>query len=202
MAVVISIWWFVAGANLSRAEVAAAGPAESSAAAPRTGRFRLGAGGFASMVADGTALGGRLAADWLPRQTRGFGLRVSSAYTGSQTGGVGQGQASWSRATAELGPSYSLGHARFDAGAVASLLWIGGEGFKPNQHSSGAAFGMTLGGRAEWPWGRVVPWIEIRGFLWPQSQTISVLDATTGMKTSHDLPHEELQLGGGIALAF
>ena len=201
-AVVISTWWPVAGAGPPRGEVAGAVSAAPAVADTRARRFRLGAGAFASVIADGAALGGRLEAGWLPRRARGFGLRASTAFTGWHTSVVGQGQGSWSRATAELGPAYSLGFARWDAGAVASWFWIRGAGFDLSQKSQGSTFGMTLGGRAEWPFGRVVPWVEVRGFLWPQSQSIYVLDATTGNKTTHALPHAELQLGGGIALAF
>ncbi|HEY5281182.1 MAG TPA: hypothetical protein VIM14_00190 [Polyangia bacterium] len=201
-AVVISTWWPVTGATPRPPEATATVSAEPAATDTRARSFALGAGSFASLVSDGAAVGGRLEADWLPRWARGFGLRMSSAYTGSHTSPVGQGQAQWSRATAEIGPTYSLGHARFDAGAVASLFWIRGTGFEVSQRSQGSAVGATLGARMAWPWKRVVPCIEIRGFLWPQSQTIYVLDATTGSRKTHALPQAELQLGGGIALAF
>jgi len=201
VAVVISTWWPVIGEGPRRAEATAAVSVEP-VADTRTGKFSLGAGAFASLVSDGGALGGRLEAAWLPRRVRGFGLRASTSFTGPQTSGLGRGEVHWSRATAEIGPTYSLGHARLDAGAVASLLWIRGAGFEVSQTSQGSALGMTLGGRAEWPRGRVAPWVEVRGFVWPQSQTIYVLNATTGNKTTHALPHAELQLGGGLALAF
>jgi hypothetical protein len=201
-AVVISTWWPGNGAGPRPAEVTATVSAEPAAADNRAKRFRLGAGAFASLVSDGAAVGGRLEAGWLPRWARGFGLRAGAAFTGPQTSVLGLGEVHWSRATAEIGPTYSLGYARFDAGAVASLLWIRGAGFDVNQTSQGSAFGMALGGRLEWPWGRVFPWVEVRGFLWPQSQTIYVLDATTRNRTTHALPQAELQLGGGIALAF
>jgi hypothetical protein len=201
-AVIISTWWPVTGASPRPPELTATVSAEPAATYTHARSFGLGVGTFASLVADGVAVGGRLEADWLPRWARGFGLRTSTAYTASHTSPVGQGQAQWSRATAEIGATYSLGHARFDAGAVASLFWIHGTGFEVSQRSEGSAVGATLGARMGWPWGRVVPWIEMRGFLWPQSQTIYVLDATTGSKKTHVLPHAELQLGGGIALAF
>ena len=201
-AVVISTWWPVIGAGPRQAEVMATVSVAPAAADTRARRVGLGAGAFVSLVSDGGAPGGRLEAAWLPGRARGLGLRAGVAFIGPQTSWLGKGEAHWSRATAEIGPTYSLGHARLDAGAVASLLWIRGAGFDVNQTSKGGAIGMTLGGRAEWPWGRVVPWVEVRGFLWPQSQTIYVLDATTGSKATHALPHAELQLGGGIALAF
>jgi len=202
VAVVTSTWWPVTGADPRQAEATATVSATPAAADSRARRFRLGAGAFASLVSDGGAVGGRLEAAWLPRRARGVGLRVSTAFTGPQKSLLGRGEAHWSRATAELGPTYSLGYVRFDAGAVGSLLWIRGAGFSVNQTSQGSALGMTLGGRTEWPRGWVVPWVEVRGFLWPQSQTIYVLDATTGTKATHALPHAELQLGGGFALAF
>lgn len=201
-AVIISTWWPVAGAAPRHAEVASTVSAEPAQADTRVRGFRLGAGAFASLVSDGAAVGGRLEADWLPRWARGFGFRIGAAFTDSHTSAVGRGQAGWSRATTEIGPTYSLGLARFDAGAVASLLSIRGTGFEVSQTSNGGALGMTLGERAEWRWGRVVPWVELRAFLWPQTQTIYVLDATTGNKTTHALPHAELQLGVGLALAF
>jgi hypothetical protein len=201
-AVVISTWWPVTGASPRHTEVTATVSVEPAAADTGARRVGFGAGAFVSLVSDGGAPGGRLEAAWLPRQGRGFGLRVSTSFIGPQASWLGKGETHWSRATAEIGPTYSLGHARLDAGAVASLLWIRGAGFDVNQTSKGGAFGMTLGGRAEWPWGRVVPWVEVRGFLWPQSQTIYVLDAATGTKAMHALPHAELQLGGGIAWAF
>ena len=201
-AVVISTWWPITGAGPRHAEVLATVPVEPAAADTRARRVGLGAGAFVSLVSDGGAPGGRLEAAWLPRWPRSFGLRVSTAFTSSHTSPVGQGQAQWSRATAEIGPTYSLGFARFDAGPVASLFWMHGSGFQVNQDSQGSAVGMTMAVRTEWPWGPVVPWVEARGYLWPKTQTLYVLDATTGMKTMHALPHAELQLGGGIALAF
>lgn len=201
-AVVISTWWPVTGADPQQAEATATISAEHAAADIRARRFRLGAGAFASLVSDGGAVGGRFEAAWLPRRARGFGLRASTAFTGPQKSPLGRGEVHWSRATAEIGPAYALGYASFDAGVVASLLWIRGAGFAVNQTSQGSALGMTLGGRTEWPRGQVVPWVEVRGFLWPQSQTIYVLDAATGTKATHAFPHAELQLGGGIALAF
>jgi hypothetical protein len=202
-AVVISTWWPVTRTAPRRPEVLAAVAADRSGGiGARVRRLRLGAAAFASVVSDGPAMGARLEAGFLPGRARGFGLRASTAFTGSHESQIGHGQAQWSRATAELGPTYSLGFARFDAGVVASLFWIRGTGFKVNQDSQGSAMGATLGARTEWPWEHVVPWVEVRGFLWPQSQTIYVLDTTTGLKTSHTMPHAELQLGGGIALAF
>ena len=201
-AVVISTWWPITGANPRPPEAVAAVSAEPVATETRERSFRLGAGTYASMVSDGAAVGGRLEAAWVPRWTRGFGLRTSTAFTSSHTSPVGQGQARWSRVTAEIGPAYSLGHARFDAGAAASQFWIRGTGFDVSQKSQGSAFGATLGAQMAWTWGRVVPWVEVRGYLWPQSQTIYVMDGSTGSKQTHALPHAELQLGGGIALAF
>jgi hypothetical protein len=201
-AVVISTWWPAAGARGPRAEDAVAAVAAKVVVAPRPRRLTLGAGAFASLVTDGAAAGGRLEAGWLPRSGRGFGLRAAVAFTGSHEVTLGRGQAAWSRATAEVGPTYSFPHARADAGMVGSLIWSHGTGFDLPQNSRGSALGATLGLRAEWAIGRVVPWLEVRGFVWPESQTIYVLDAGTGAKTSHDLPHAELQLGGGVALAF
>jgi hypothetical protein len=202
VAVVISTWWPVAGAPPPRPEdpgVVAVAPVPVE---PRRRRLHLGAGAFASMVGDGIAAGGRLEAGWLPRPERGFGLRAAVAYTAAHESALGRGQATWSRAAVELGPSYSLGHARLDAGAVGSRIWSQGSGFDVSQSAQGSAVGATLGLRKEWTWRRLVPWLEVRGCWWPESQSIFVVDATTGDRTSHPLPHAELQLGGGVALEF
>lgn len=201
-AVVISTWWPLVGAEPRSNDAVAARVATPIVVETPARTLRLAAGAFASVTGDGAAPGGRVEITWLPKQARGFGLRASTSYAGAREVALGRGQASWSRATAELGPSLSLGNLGFDAGAVLGRLWIGGEGFDQQQSSQGNTIGMTVGARAEWPWGRLAPWIEARGLLWPQSQSVYVLDASTGQRTSHALPRAELQLGGGIALAF
>lgn len=201
-AVVISTWWPVEGAISRTPELTPGVAAATASTKTYASKITLSVGGFVSLVSDGSALGGRLEAEWRPRPARGLGVRASTAFTGPQTSQVSGGEARWSRATAELGPAYSLGRVRLDVGAVASLLWIRGAGFKVNQTSKGASFGITLGGRVEWPWRWLIPWVEVRGFLWPQTQTIAVLDVATEIETKHSLPRAELQVGGGAALAF
>jgi hypothetical protein len=200
-AVVISTWWPVPGRARPQPE-ALATVAPAVPVAPRARRLGLGAGAFASLVSDGAAAGGRIEASWLPPARWGGGWRASLAYTGSHTSEVSGGAAGWSRATLEVGPSYSLGHGRLDLGAVASRLWINGTGYAVNQTSQGSSFGVTAGGRLEHAFGRVVPWLEARGFLWPQTQHVYVVDGSTAQRTSHIMPHTELQLGGGIAMKF
>lgn len=199
-AIVISTWWPQTG--MSRPPTAPPMVVESPVGMPRPRRFTLGAAAFASIVATSAAAGGRLEARWLPARRRGFGLRAAAAYTGALASAVGNGQASWSRASLELGPSYALGPVALDAGAVLSRLWLRGDGYAEDQTSQGNAFGMTMGGRIERAWGRLVPWLEARGLWWPQAQQIYVLDLATAQRTSRDLPHVELQLGAGIAIAF
>jgi hypothetical protein len=192
-AVVISTWWPLVGAESRSNEAALARSATPIVVETSARPLRLAAAAFVSVTGDGSAPGGRIEVAWLPSRARGFGLRASTSYTAAREVALGRGQASWSRATAELGPSLSLRRFRLDAGATLGRLWIGGEGFDQKQSSQGNTIGMTVGARAEWPWGRLAPWIEMRGLLWPQAQSIY---------TSHALPRAELQLGGGIALAF
>jgi hypothetical protein len=201
-AVVISTWWPLVGAEPRSNDAVAVRPATPIAVEAPARTLRLAAGGFVSVTGDGPAPGGRVELTWQPARARGFGLRASTSYTAAREVTLGRGRASWSRATAELGPALSLGHFRLDAGAALGRLWIDGQGFDEGQSSQGNTIGMTVGTRAEWPWGRLAPWIEMRGLLWPQAQSIYVLDVSTGQRTSHAVPRAELQLGAGIALVF
>lgn len=201
-AVVISTWWPLVGADPRSNDAVGARTATPIVVETPPRTLYLAAGAFASVTGDGPAPGARVEVAWLPSRAHGFGVRASTSYTAARQVGLGRGQASWNRATAELGPSLSRGHFRLDAGAALGRLWIDGEGYDQGQSSQGNTIGMAVGARAEWPWGRLAPWIEMRGLLWPQAQSIYVLDANTGQRTSHPLPRTELQLGGGIALGF
>ena len=161
----------------------------------------LSAGGYASVAWSGVSPGGRAEAVW-SRFGRGFGLRLALGGTAQHGGSLGQGQAHWSRAAAELGPTFSLGNLRLDAGGVASILWIEGSGFAVNQKSTGGSVGATTGVRMGWAWGRTLPWLELRGQWWPQTQRIYVTDSASDLQTSRAMPHLELQLGAGIAFTL
>jgi hypothetical protein len=197
-AIVISTWWPVGPAPVARADVRAEPRTRTIGKGESSPRFAMAAGGFASMISAGVAPGARVEATWAP-EARAFAVRLSMTWTGSQGGRLGPGEAHWTRATTEIGPTYSRGILRVDAGAVASLFWIQGSGFAVNQTSTGAAAGSTAGARVGWARGRLSPWLELRGFVWPQSQRIYVTDASTDVETSRPMPHWELQLGAGIA---
>ena len=202
VAVVISTWWPVRPKDVAASPRVVVAAEEKRDPVPRSTGLGLAAGAFASVTADGVSAGGRLEASWTGRAARGFGLRVSGSYAAAQGGAIGPGQAYWNRAAAEVGPIYSFGPGRLDVGVAVSRLSIHGSGFAVNQTSSGYAVGATVGGRVMWDRWRVSPWIEARGFLWPESQRMYVLDADTNIKTSRELPHGELQLAGGLALSF
>ena len=195
-AVVIATWWPVGGG------AAIPAPAPPVIASPATARHRLevSAGGYTSVVADGIAPGGRAEIAWSPG-ARPFGLRLALGGTAAHGATLGQGHAQWTRASAELGPAYFRGNLRADLGAVASLLLIEGSGFTVNQESSGASAGATAGLRVGWKWRRALPWLELRGLWWPQSQRIYVTDSATNLQTSHAMTHAELQLGVGVAFS-
>jgi hypothetical protein len=196
-AVVIATWWPTGAAPSVRSETQ---PATVKWSDTRR-RLGLSVGGYASVVSGSVAPGGRAEATWTPRG-QAFGLRLSLGGTGPQGGSLGQGQAHWTRAAAELGPTFSLGNLRLDGGMVASLMWIEGSGFAVNQKSTGGSLGATAGVRLGWAWGRALPWLELRGLLWPQSQRIYITDSATDLQTTRPMPHWELQLGAGIAFSL
>jgi hypothetical protein len=194
-AVVIATWWPAEGARPGQGVAAEARPEE------RVRGFAVAAGGYASIVSGSVAPGARLEAWLAPRET-GFGVRLAAGATLSHEDTLGQGAVSWFRASLELGPTYSLRFLHVDAGLVASVLWVGGSGFAENRNDSGAMAGLTLGLRAVHRWGRVEPWLELRGVAWPETQQMYVTDAATGLRANRPLPNAELQVGAGIALSL
>jgi hypothetical protein len=89
---------------------------------------------------------------------------------------------------------------RLDGAGVFSLLLVEGQGYASNQQSSGISLGVSAGARLSWPWGRLAPWLELRGVGWLQSQRIVIADAALGTHSDWALPHAELQLGAGISV--
>jgi hypothetical protein len=195
VAVVIATWWPVGPAGAR--PLASAGARQEA----RSRRLGLAAGGYASIVSSSVAPGARVEASFTPRG-QGFGVRLAAGGTFAHDDSLAQGRVSWSRASLEFGPTYSHRFLTLDASVVGSLLWVGGSGFSENRQASGAAAGFTVGLRAAIPWGRVQPWLEVRGIAWPQSQEMDVTDAATGEQSSRPLSHVELQLGAGIAFSI
>jgi hypothetical protein len=194
-AVVIATWWPVEAAR-PRQGADAQGRQEE-----RGRRLAVAAGGYASIVSGSVAPGARAEA-WLLPWEAGFGVRLAVGATLSHGDTLGQGAVSWSRASLELGPTYSRRFLHVDAGLVGSILWVEGSGFAENRSGSGAAAGLTLGLRAAHRWGRVEPWLELRGLAWPKTQQMYVTDAATGLRSNRPLPHAELQVGAGVALSL
>jgi hypothetical protein len=191
-AVVIATWWPVGSAGPK--------PSEDAVQEERSRGFGVAAGGYASIASGSVAPGARAEASFALRGGA-FGVRLAAGGTAAHGDSLAEGQVHWSRASVEIGATYARRWLRVDAGAVGSLLWVEGSGFFENRQSSGAAAGVTLGVRAAPQWGRIQPWIELRGIAWPQSQQMNVTDAATGSRPSRALPHGELQLGAGVALA-
>jgi hypothetical protein len=196
-AVVIATWW------PGRADRPAQAVAVSEVSQARASRAHvaLSAGVFASMVSDGISPGIRIEGAWSP-VNRPFGLRLSASGVGAQSASLGNGRVSYWRASAELGPTYTYRSLRLDVGGLLSVLKIQGSEYSENQSPTGASVGATAGVRLGWAWGRALPWLELRGMLWPQSQRITVLDSATGTETSRPIPRAELQLGAGVALSL
>ncbi|MFN2165441.1 MAG: hypothetical protein ACK2U9_04190 [Anaerolineae bacterium] len=159
----------------------------------------LAAGGYVSLVSSSAAAGVQGEASFEHRKSP-WGLRLAVTGTDAHEDSLVAGHVRWSRASLEIGPSYAIRWLRLDSGVVGSLLVIEGSGYDQNRRSSGGAVGATFGVRAAAPWGSVKPWLEVRGFAWPQSQTIDVTNVTTGEQQSRALPRAELHLGAGVAL--
>jgi hypothetical protein len=194
-AVVIATWWPVEPTGTRP------GAEVSAVREERVRRFAVAASGYASIVSGSVAGGGRAEAAFLP-WGRGLGVRLAAGGTVAHASTLDQGQVSWSRASLELGPSYAFRFLHVDAGLVGSLLWVAGSGFSENRKASGAAAGITAGARVALPGSRVVPWLELRGVAWPQSQQMNVTDSATGAQSSRSLPHAELQIGAGVRFSL
>jgi hypothetical protein len=193
VAVVIATWWPVGTAATTSTK------AQVEATIPKENRRRIAgsAGAFASLVSGSTAPGVRMEASWSPRASA-LGIRLSFSGTGSQGGELGPGHAHFTRASIELGPTYACSALRVDAGLVASRLRIEGSDFSVNQISTGGSVGATAGLRLGWNWGPVLPWLELRGIWWPQSQRMYVADSAI----ARPIPHAELQFGAGMAFTL
>jgi hypothetical protein len=196
-AVVIATWWPVEPARTAHAEVM---PTVSISGEP-VRRLFISAGGFASMISDGITPGARVEVAWSP-WSRDFGFRLSISGTAAQGGDLGRGQVIFRRATSEIGPSYSHGRLRLDGGLALSLVGVQGSGYTTNQKSSGTSMGATTGLRMAWAWSSMLPWLELRGILWPQSQRIYVIESAVNTQTTYAMPCAELQLGVGVAFSL
>ena len=193
-AVVIATWW-PSENGIPVVHETAAAPLHL----PTRGQLELSAGAFASVVVDSVAPGARIEASlhW-----HRFGVRAALSGTLAQGAGLGGGRAEWRRAGVELGPSYGTDHVRLDVGLLAGMVAVQGTRFSVNQSSSAATSGATLGMRLAWRWGPVLPWVELRGIWWPLSQRAYVVDGDTLVQTDRALPHEEAQLGAGVAFSL
>jgi hypothetical protein len=196
-AVAIATWWPTRAASSGITPE----PSETALATRRPGAriVSVAAGGFASLISGGAAPGVRAEVLWAP-WARALGFRLDLAGTGAHGGGLGPGQVQFRRVTSEVGVAWSRGPLRLDGAGVFSLLFVEGQGYNSNQQSSGISLGLSAGARLNWYWGRLAPWLELRGVGWPQSQRIVITDAALGTPSDWALPHGELQLGAGISV--
>ena len=201
VAVVIATWWPAKPAHEVEPILESAARPEAVATKKLSRPLSLIAGGFASLVSGSASAGARVEALWLP-WLGSIGPRLALSGTGPHGGDLGDGQARFTRAAAELGMAYADRWLSLDASVLASLFWVEGSGFSErNQTATGFAAGATMGARVGWPVGRLQPWIGLRGLMWPQSQRLYVLDLSTDIQTSRAMPHWEFQLGAGVAFS-
>jgi hypothetical protein len=198
-AVAIATWW----PTRPVAKDVTPKPAEATIATqrPRPRVLSVGAGGFASLISAGAAPGVRAEVQWAP-WARALAFRLDLAGTGAHGASLGPGRVQFRRFAGEVGVAWSRGPLRLDGAGVFSLLFVEGQGYTSNQESSGTSLGLSAGARLSWSWGRWVPWLELRGVGWPQSQRIVITNSALGTRIDWALPHGELQLGAGISVSL
>jgi len=59
--------------------------------------------------------------------------------------------------SALLGVAWSAGPLRLDGAGVVSMVFVEGQGYTPNQQSSGISLGLSAGARLSWSLGRLAP---------------------------------------------
>jgi hypothetical protein len=211
VAVVIASWESDVHPEFSRAapapmrEVAARPPGKPSPSAARPSGgydpsgYDLAAGGAVSW-ADSLALGGALAATWIPRGD-GLGARVFGEVETSRTVDLGQRQARWQRwhGSLEIDWRTSRVPSVFDVHAGLALGWLSASGvnFDSNQSAGALSQGMTIGARWAWWLGRdVAVFADIAAVYWLRTQTI--YSSPDGIQ--QDIPHFQGLASLGLAV--
>jgi hypothetical protein len=200
-AVAIATWWPTQPAARDSTPPPVAVTLATPAPRPKARVVTVAAGGFASLIAGSAAPGVHAEIAWAP-WAGALAFRLDLAGTGAHRASLSPGQVQFRRMASEVGAAWSRGPLRLDGAAVVSLVFVEGQGYTPNQQSSGTSLGLSAGARLSWRIGRWAPWLEMRGVAWPQSQRIFVTDSATGTRSQRSLPHVELQMGAGISFSL
>jgi hypothetical protein len=200
-AVAIATWWPTQPAAKDSTPAPVAAALATPAPRPKARVVTVAAGGFASLIAGSAAPGVHAEVAWAP-WAGALAFRLDLVGTGTHGASLGPGQVQFRRLASEIGAAWSRGPLRLDGAAVVSLVFVEGQGYAPNQQSSGTSLGLSAGPRLSWKIGRWAPWLEMRGVAWPQSQRIFVTDSATGTRSERSLPRVELQLGAGISVSL
>jgi hypothetical protein len=144
-----------------------------------TTRFDLGAALTGSLAPTasgaGPALGGLLAATWVPSRV---GARLAVAASQERDLPLGAGRVHWRRISSAFGPALRLASRTtpwavdLHAEGLAAWATASGGGFT-NDHAA-SAFDAGLGAGARLAWGgvrAVVPWVELAGAAWLRAPT-------------------------------
>jgi hypothetical protein len=181
--------------------VAVAGPAPPPPPEQRPPpRYAVAMGLFASWV--GTlAPGARIEGSFAPGDAH-LGVAAALSSTGSRTQAVAAtpGAARWTRIVLGAGPRYSFrfGGPVLDvhAQALAGLLRVEGIGLPVTAADTSVELGVAAGLRTGWSWRAVAVWIGLDALVWPGRAELVI----GGLPDRAELPHLDLQLGGGVAL--
>lgn len=145
------------------------------------------AGGVTLSYADTFAVGGALAAIWIPRAT-GFGLRLSGTTETTRSMAFGEGQrATWARWTAstEADWRYSRGHLMVDvhAGLAWTLLHARGSGFSSDASDDSFSPGALAGARlSRWLGRYAAVWFGLDATSWLVRQSVTDSPAMAGQR--------------------
>ncbi len=143
------------------------------------------AAGVSLSYADAFAVGGSLAAVWIPRAT-GLGLRLSAGTEDTRSMSFGEGkQATWARSTATTEADWRHGRGRLTMDVHAGLAWTllhaGGSGFSSNASDDSFSPGTHAGVRVSW-WltPHAAVWLGMDATYWLVRQSVTDTPAAAG----------------------
>jgi hypothetical protein len=113
--------------------------------------------------------------------------------------GPSPGRSLWSRAALDLGLRKRAwfgdgaldGHVALEAG----LIRLEGTGYSTNYVRTGFDLGLGAGIRGAWTLGRLAPFVELDGSVWPGRKAVAV----AGTDTEGTLPRFELRAAAGVS---
>ncbi len=159
------------------------------------------AAGISWSYAGSAAVGGSLAATWIPRRS-GLGLRLSAGTETARALELGEGrQAIWRRWTATTEGDWRAGRGPLvldvHAGLAWTLLTASGAGFPQETSFSSPASGVTAGARLSW-WTtrRVAWWLGGETAYWLRRQLVAAAPAAP----ERQIPRWSVMATLGLAL--